>query len=58
MSNEEIIEEILFESHKLNIADQVFEQFKIFSQNNNRVDAYILSLNYVKNKLKENGQDV
>ena len=52
MTNEEILEEILHESHELGFDKEIFEVVKVITRENpkmDRVNAYQLALNQLKN---------
>lgn len=57
MSNEEVIEEILVESYRLGINERVFEKFRIYIINMERVDAYKKAFDESKKELKNKTDD-
>ena len=55
MTNEEILEEILHESHELGFDKEIFEVVKVITRENpkmDRVNAYQLALNQLKNNFE------
>jgi cell fate (sporulation/competence/biofilm development) regulator YmcA (YheA/YmcA/DUF963 family) len=60
MTNEERIEEIIFEAHKLGIKDSLFDLVKVLSKDiktKERVEIYETALRAIKNnkKIDKNG---
>lgn len=52
MTNEKLIEELLWEAHDLGIHNEVMELSKKFQEKNSRVDAIQIALLEIKSKLK------
>lgn len=55
MTNEERIEEIIFEAHRLNSKEQLFDLIKVLSKDNktkDRVELYEMAIKIIKNKNK------
>jgi hypothetical protein len=52
MTNEERIEEIVFEAHKLNSKDELFELIKVLSKDKtikDRIDLYEMAIKIIRN---------
>lgn len=53
MTNEQRIEEIIFEAHKLNSKDELFDLIKVLSKGDktkDRIDLYETAIKIIKNK--------